>query len=126
KILEEYQNTFENVPFLFPIGAFESIDYFAKLSGKRMLLLAGDQGVCTEKQIREWGEPRISRHGSFSISVCYHAIAKYFRNLGGVGLLTTQPDPLFVVLAAALGTSQLIETKAAFKNNVSAFEPSDY
>lgn len=127
-VLKEYCRLFENSSFLFPSGAFQAIDYFRALTGDRLLLLAGDQGVCTEEQIREWGEPLISRHGSFSIAVSYHAIKKYFDAAGGIGLLTSQPDPLFVVMAAVLGKQpkEIPHFLLAFKNNFEAFEPSDY
>ena len=128
EILKLYLKTFDNIPFMFPIGAFQSIRYFLELTQGRLFLLAGDQAVCTEEQIRQWGEPKISRHGSFSFSVSYHAIASYFRQLSGLGLLTTMPDPLFAVVVAAAGSSpeQLPETRLAFSDFIDHFEPKDY
>jgi len=128
QVLNDYCEKFEGCPFLYPIGAFQAIDYFAKLSGQRLLLLAGDQGVCTEDQIREWGEPHIALHGSFSIAVSYHAIRSYFKYAGGDALLTSQSDPLFVVMTAVLGgkAADFPQMRFAFKNHLDAFEPSDY
>ncbi len=127
-ILKEYCLKFEEIPFLFPTGACQAIEYFRKLTKDSFLLLAGDQGVCTEEQIRAWGEPHIARHGSFSIAVSYHALKLYFENAGGGGLLTKEPDPLFVIIAAMLGgkIQDFPHIKCAFKNNMEAFEPSDY
>jgi hypothetical protein len=123
-LLQEYRDL--DGSFLFPVGALQSIRYFEKLSLNRLLLIAGDQGVCTPQQIRRWGEPKIALHGTFSISVNYHAIGLYFRSRGGVGLLTSLPDPAFVVMAGIFGKGHFAETRGAFCNHLDAFEPSDY
>jgi tetratricopeptide (TPR) repeat protein len=127
-ILEEYRNAFNGATFLFPYGSFQVIDYFAKLSGDRFLLLAGDQGYCTPEQIQGWGVPEIAQHGSFSMSVSYHALAQYFKHLNGAAFLTQLPDPRFVVIAALLGgnASFFPLTHYAFKNTIDAFEPYDF
>jgi tetratricopeptide (TPR) repeat protein len=127
-VLEFYNQCFDNIPFLFPIGAFQSLQYFQYLSKGRLFLLAGDQGVSSEEQVKKWGEPKIALHGSFSISVSYHAIAHYFRIGGGFALLTTQPDPLFTIITAGLGSplEKYPETKLAFRIYMEHFEPKDY
>ena len=124
-LLNMYQKLFEGIAFLFPIGGMHSLRYFAKLSQNRLLLLAGDQGVSTEEQVKAWGEPKLSLHGSFSISVSYHALALFFRELGGLSLLTSDPDPLFVVMGGILGGSSP-EATHAFKEYLDAFDPTDY
>ncbi len=126
RLLYEYVQRFDNITFLFPIGAFQSLKYFSLLSQGRMLLLAGDQGVCTEEQIRAWGEPHIARHGTFSIAVNYEILARYFDNEGGLGLLTKDSDPLFVVIAGILGGRKYPETSMAFLEELDSFEPKDY
>ncbi len=125
-ILHEYANTFTNTPFLFPYGGIESLEYFKALSGERMLLLSGDQGVCTEEQIRSWGEPEISRHSSFSIAVSYHALSKYFQKGNGLGLLTAFPDPQFVVMAGIFGSQSYPETEQTFDKEINSLEPVEY
>lgn len=127
-ILKEYMQGFDNIPFLFPVGAFQSIRYFLEMSKNRLLLLAGDQGVVTKDQINEWGEPHIAKHGTFSISVSYHAIASFFRNRGGSGLLTTDSSPVYVVMAAIAGgtINHFPEVNLAFHQYIDSFEPKDY
>lgn len=125
-LLEIYREKFDGISFLFPIGAFQSLEYFNELSKGRLLLLAGDQGVCTPNQIRDWGEPHLSLHGTFSISVSYHAIALYLELLKGKGLLTSFSDPAFVVMAGVLGEGEFLETQVAFNQHFETFEPSDY
>lgn len=128
EILAEYLNQFDNAVFLFPKGAFLSLHYFSMLSRNRLLLVAGDQGVCTTDQVKAWGEPKIARHGSFSCPVSYHAISMYFQQLHGAGLLTTFSDPLFVVMAGILGgkKEEYPELLLAFQETFDYFEPQDY
>jgi Tetratricopeptide repeat len=127
KILKIYASRFENIPFQFPVGAFQTIRFFRELSKGRMLLLAGDQGRCTESQMQHF-EPFIAKHSSFSLSVNYHAISMFFRHEGGMSVLTTYPEPLFVVVAAALGGDKesYPETTLAFRTHIDYFEPNDY
>lgn len=127
-LLKIYSKQFDNIPFLFPFGAFQSIRYFSELSQNRLCLVAGDQGVCSTEQIVNWGEPKISKHGTFSIPVSYHAIANYFTEQGGASLLTTFPDPQFVVMTGILGgdISHYAETQLAYRSHIDSFEPCDY
>lgn len=124
--LHSYSKQVEGIPFLFPVGAFQTIDYFCSLSQENCLVLAGDQGFSTLNQVESWGEPKITRHATFSIPVSYYALSQYVKSLKGEGLLTSFPDPLFTVLAAVIGKSKLPETQLAFREGIDAFEPKDY
>lgn len=127
-LLLQYVSLFENSPFLFPIGGLLSLRYFSELSKGRMLLLAGDQGVATEEDVREWGEPQIFKHASFSMAVSYHLLALYFQNLGGCAFLTDLPHPKYVILCGALGKSSQESPHLSwvFKEEFGLLEPVDY
>lgn len=127
RILKIYASRFENIPFQFPVGAFQTIRFFRELSNGKLLLLAGDQGRVTEEQLQR-SQFLLSKHDSFSLSVNYHAIALFFRHSGGTSLLTTFPEPLFVVIAAILGgeKERFPETALAFRTHIDYFEPKDY
>lgn len=127
-ILKNYAEKFDNIPFLFPEGAFKVIDFFAELSNHRMLLLAADQGRCTEEQLVRHASPFLAKHFSFSFDVNYHAIATYFSRIGGTSLLTSYPEPNLAVTASLLGpsSSNFAETRLSFKCYVDNFEPNDY
>lgn len=127
KILRLYASRFENIPFQFPVGAFQTIRFFQELSRNRLLLLAGDQGRVSDDQVKK-SEFLLSKHDSFSLSVNYHAIATFFRHCGGTSILTTYPEPLFVVIAALLGGEKehFPETLLAFRTHIDYFEPKDY
>lgn len=127
-VLAEYIEHFNDMTFLFPLGAFQAIRYFQNLTKGKLLLLGGDQGVVTGEQVQSWGEPRIDKHGTFSIPVSYHAIATYVRQQGGFPLMTSFPDPIFVVMSAVFGGTEhdFRETTLAFEQSLNSFEPKDY
>ena len=127
KILKTYARRFENIPFLFPVGAFQTIRFFRELSNDRLMLLAGDQGMATEKQLLE-DAPFFAKHSSFSISVNYHAIATYFKNIGGTSLLTTHNDPRMIHIATTSrgGPREFREMCEGFRMSLEVFEPNDY
>jgi tetratricopeptide (TPR) repeat protein len=128
KILKYYVKNLKEGSFLLPIGSFQSLQYFSALSRNRFFLLAGDQGVCTEEQIQRGGEPKISKHSSFSIAVNYHAIVKYLQQQQGFGWLTHFSDPKFVVLSGGLRGEEkgFPEAHLAFREQMDAFEPVHY
>lgn len=125
QLLKQYVEQFDNTYFYFPIGAFQTIQYFSKISHNKLCLIAGDQGVTTPEQILAWGEPKISKHGTFSTPVSYHVLANYFSMHKGLGLLTTSSDPQFVVMTGILGGTDFPETQYAFQST-DHFEPCDY
>lgn len=125
-ILKTYLEIIDRVTFLFPIGGFQSLRYFADLCNGRLLLLAGDQGMSNEKQVRQWGEPEISLHATFSYPVNYHALGMYFQNQRGVALLTSFPESTFAVMVGVLGGQHFPETRLAFREHLDSFEPKDY
>lgn len=112
--------------FLFPTGAVQTLEFFAKISNGKFLLLAGDQGLSTEAQIVRSGEPTLTKHSTFSIDVNYHGLAKYIEKRGGMALLTGFPDPVFANIAAVWGESELSEVEEEFNATLNRFEPKDY
>lgn len=127
-LLDYYLKTYEELTILLPFGACQTVDFFRECSRNRLLLLASDQGVVTEEQLRNWGDPTLSLHGSFSLPVSYHGLAHYFLQAQGTPFLTALPDPLFVTIAAALDTkvADFPMTNMAFNALLNAFEPKDY
>jgi len=122
KILESYSEA----SFSFPIGAFRTLDFFSQLCPKGMLLLASDQGLSSDVQLKEWKGLKISKHGAFSLPVGYHPLAEYFRQNGGLGLLTNIPDAVFAVMVGVFGNGAFKETQLAFREQMNTFEPHDY
>ena len=51
-----------------------------------MLLLSTDKGYTHLEEIDHLDHPHLAFHGSFSMMVNFHAIAKYFEQCGGKAL----------------------------------------
>lgn len=125
-ILQEYMQEMDGATFLFPSGSLQSIAFFQKLSGNKMLLLAGDQGMCSKEQIMRWGQPHIARHSSFSIAVNYHALARYFELNEGLGFLPLIPDHRFALIAGVLGDGVYNQTLISFYQAMDSMQPVEY
>ncbi len=125
-LLESYAHMAEGCSFLFPVGALQALSMWMQWSQARLLLLAGDQGVCTAAQICQLGEPKLSLHGSFSFPVSYQLIVDFFGQHDGLTCLTSFPDSTFVVMAGVLGLTNAPETLLAFEEHIDSFEPTDY
>jgi len=127
-ILKTYTETLENAPFLFPIGSFETIQYFSNLSNDRLLILAGDQGVCTKEQVQKWGEPTINRHASFSFGVNFHALGQFIENRGGFALNTSFTNGMFNSVCYVIGGERHLyrSTVSMFHNRFETLESVDY
>lgn len=126
RILKEYSEEMEGATFLFPSGSLLTLEYFRKMSDSRMLLLAGDQGMCSKRQIMRWGTPHISRHSSFSIAVNYHALARYFELNEGLGFLPSSPDHRFALISGILGEGVYNQTCQSFYQDMDELQPVEY
>lgn len=126
-ILREYSEQFVDNSFLFPIGPFQVIRYFSKMAHNKMFLVAADQGWCRKEQLQYFSEYFIARHGTFSLSVNYNAIGRYFEKRGGASFFVDHPNLRFVISAFIFGGTQtrFPETKFAFQNHINHFDPED-
>jgi tetratricopeptide (TPR) repeat protein len=127
-VLQWHMETFDVATFMLPVGGIRMLRDFQRHVSSRFLLLAGDQGVCTEEQVQRWGDPAVSLHGTFSIPVSYYALSYDIQRSGGEVFLTSHPVHTFVNMAAVSYGSEggFHRLAHAFKEHVEAFEPYDY
>lgn len=126
-ILDYYRSNYHDLTFMLPYGACQTLDFFKRQQQNGFLLLASDQGLVTQNQVESLIVPQISLHGSFSLPVNYHALANYFHQYDGQAFCSDFPDPLFVTMAAVIGSHcSFAQTKSAFDAFLNAFEPKDY
>jgi tetratricopeptide (TPR) repeat protein len=123
EILETYRNKFQKATFLLPIGAFQVISNLLERESP-LLLLSGDQGVATEKQIEQWA-PDLDKHGSFSMPVDYLAIGELSKRTNGQTWLTPNPDTQFIIQLSTWPKKDYTLTQNAFAK-LSTFEPVEY
>lgn len=127
-ILADYARNLTDTVFGFPIGALGCLGRFQRLCGGRMLLLSADKGYVHEDELLMRSEPQPVLHGSFSLSVNYHAIGAWFRRLGGEALEVTPRDGALTPNAFIGGASAaaLPRTRSAFADWIETFGPMDF
>jgi len=128
EIIEYYKKCLDDTAFLFPCAALQCIDNFRLISGGRLLLLSGDRGYSSKEDLLGRGEPGITRHGSFSMMVNYHAIAKYVQKQGGQPLQTAHRHAHLNIPALLLGCHPggYTETRQAYREAIDTCGPDDF
>jgi len=128
EILQYYEKRLDDTTFLFPCAALQCIENFSQLTGGRLLLLSGDKGYSSEEDLLGRGEPGITRHGSFSMMVNYHAIGKYVQKQGGQPLHTVHPHAHLNISAFLMGNhhGDYTETRQAYREAIESCGPDDF
>lgn len=127
-ILDEYRAMLDDTVVCFPTGALGCVRNLHRLAGGRLLLLSADKGYIHEEDLLRRPEPQPVFHGSFSLTVNYHAIAAWFRHAGGLSLGATPRDGTITANAFLAGApaGALGRTHAAFAEHVERFGPMDF
>ena len=128
EILEYYKKRLDDTAFLFPCAALQCIDNFRQISGGRLLLVSGDKGYIREEDLLGCGEPEITRHGSFSMMVNYHAMGKYVQKQGGYPLHPPHRHAHLNISAFLLGShpGDYRETRIAYREAIENCGPDDF
>ncbi len=128
RILAEYSAELPETSVLFPVAALRCLRNLERLSGGRLLLLSGDKGSSGAAALAGRAEPRLTLHGSFSLSVNYHAIGRWFAHQGGELLSASSESANLNVSAGLLGTPAdgWVETRLAFEEAIERRGPDDF
>jgi hypothetical protein len=128
RILRDYRERLGDTALLMPTGALACARNLARLSGGRLLLLSADKGHNHEHALLERAEPQPAVHGSFSLSVNYHAMGRWFEARQGATLHTTEREANLVASAFLLGAppAAFSSTRQAFADAVEGFGPTDF
>lgn len=126
-ILAEYRRTLTDTVVTFPIGPLTCLRNLRALAGGGLVLLSADKGYVHAEELLRRPPPQPVVHGSFSLSVNYHAIGAWFRQVGGHALDVTPREGTVAITAFASGPpAALPRAAAAFAEHVEAFGPMDF
>ena len=127
KVLMSYQEDFDDMRFLMPIGALSAINRLQQLGGGRLFLLSSDKGNAADDEFVDADNPELDFHGSFSVMVNYNALSRYFKQQGGDSFMQNQRDAI-ITTAFSLGFDfdGYGELTHAFNQFVRGFSPADY
>lgn len=128
EILEYYRQALEDTAVSLPTGAFGVVDNLLGLGNGRLLLLTGDKGFGHEEELWQHTDPVPVNHGSFSLSVNFHAVGLYMEQKGGFALHTSPRDTVFAISAFLSGgtAAQFPTTCLAFQRHIESFGPMDF
>ncbi len=127
KILEIYKTSLKESSFLFPIGSIKAIKLLKKLSNNKLFIISSDKGYSTLNSLENLGHPSLSFHGSFSMMVNFHALANFFKNIGGDAFLQTPRKGIKTsVFATHASFKDMPETTLAIEQYVEGVSPADY
>ena len=91
-VLEEYARNFDELSFLFPIGAIRTVQRMQSRAKDDFFFLATDRGPCFAEDLSYM--PLLpSLHGSaFSYPVNFHAMGRYMEKIGGKAHFSQEAD----------------------------------
>jgi tetratricopeptide (TPR) repeat protein len=127
-LLTHYQQSLTNTNLLFPAIGLRCLERLRALSRQGLLVLSADKGGHELDALEGCPPPGIVRHGSFSLSVNYHAFKVFCEQSGGLALF---PEHYYehVNVACLLMLEQpqnYIETRRAYQRQVMEFGPDDF
>ena len=127
-LLAFYQEHLSNSHLLFPHIGIRCLERLRSLSTSGLVLLSADKGEHHLSNLDYWPAPALSKHGSFSLTVNYHAFKWYCENQKGIALFPHhQHNSLDLgCLLLLKRASSYSETIHAYNRFVQDFGPDDY
>ena len=127
-LLEDYRRQLTDSALAFPIAGLRCLDVFRRLSAAGCCLLTSDKGYHRPEDLAGRHEPGFEAHGSFSVSVNYHAIDRYFHYFGGRTLSLPHRHIYLDTCAFLLGEppSGCLGVDRAFADAIARFGPEDF
>ncbi len=127
-ILLHYKNCLEDTAFSMPIIAMQCINRLRKLFNDDILLLSTDKGYRDIASMEGNYHPFLSKHGSISLTVNFHALELYFNSLGGRAIHSPYDHEnvtmsLFLLSERSHG---FIETAMAYQEIIEGIGPDDF
>lgn len=115
-LLAAYARTLPETALTFPALGLEVCERFRRMSDGRLLVLSGDKGLAHPSSLGGRTPPQLIFHGSFSMSVNFHALGEYFKHLGGQVWLADPAGSSLIVAGLSWDVAQKPwpETREAF------------
>lgn len=129
-VLKNYCQEFENASILFPLGPLKCIANLQEISDNNLVLISSDKGYTRADHVSGlYEQPYVAHDVTFSYSVNFDAIRRYFAALGGV-TLTTSDDSLTISTAVSYllkqNHYQIENSRYVFAERVDRLNPSNY
>jgi Tetratricopeptide repeat. len=127
-ILMYYKDCLEDTAFSIPIVSLRCINRLRKLFGDDLVLISSDKGYRNLSSMDNIYHPFLSKHGSISLTVNFHAMELYFESLGGSAIHSIYDHENVTMSLFLLGkdTHDFLETKMAYNEIIESIGPDDF
>ena len=127
QVLATYKDLLTESNILIPIASLKALVNLRKLSNDKIFLVSTDKGYSFPDELEGLDHPFIDFHGSFSMMVNFHAIAKYFEATGGTAILQSpRPGVKTNVFYSGFDMKDYPEFAFSVWENVNRLSPGDY
>lgn len=127
-ILLYYKECMEDTAFSFPVIALECIKRLRNLFCNDILIISTDKGYRNLESMEGIYHPFLSKHGSISLTVNFHAIELYFKSLGGKAIhsIYEHENVTMSLFLLSEGSHNFLETSMAYHDIVENIGPDDF
>jgi tetratricopeptide (TPR) repeat protein len=127
-ILLYYKARLEDTAFSMPIVALRCIERLKKLFNDDILLLSTDKGYRNISSLQGIYHPFLSKHGSISLTVNFHALELYFNSLGGNAMhsLYEHENVTMSLFLLSKRSHGFVETGMAYQEIIEGIGPDDF
>lgn len=125
-LLINYCSRLDDTTILFPKTGLEVIRTFRKLSGGRLMIIVGDKGHDRELDLLKRRSPGMAVHGSFSLTVNYHALEAYIQQRSGHVLRAAHRYASLNINLLLMGDSiSYDDTRLAYHDSIEQWGPDE-
>ena len=127
-ILLYYKERFEDTAFSIPVVAFRCLRRLIALFGDDVVLISTDKGYRNLESMRKIYHPFLSKHGSISLTVNFHAIELFFQGLGGSAIhsLYDHENVTMSLFLLSKRSHEFAETGMAYEEIIEGIGPDDF
>lgn len=127
-ILLYYKECMEDTAFSFPLIALECIKRLRDLFQDDILVLSTDKGYRNLESMEGIYHPFLSKHGSISLTVNFHAMEIYFKGLGGKAIhsIYDHENVTMSLFLLSRRSHDFIETTMSYHDIVENIGPDDF
>jgi tetratricopeptide (TPR) repeat protein len=127
-ILLYYKECLEDTAFSMPIIAFLCLKRLKKLFNDDLIMISADKGYKNVESMCGNYHPYLSKHGSISLTVNFHAMELYFKSLGGKAIhsIYEHENVTMSLFLLSQRTHDFIETTMAYTEIIESIGPDDF
>jgi len=127
-ILLYYKDCLEDTAFSLPIIALRCINRLKKLFNDDIVMISTDKGYRNASSMHKNYHPYLSKHGSISLTVNFHALELYFKGLGGKAIhsIYEHENVTMSLFLLSQSSHDFIETAMAYHEIIESIGPDDF